>query len=57
VLNEIDGVVFSECYGRCRHVNIDDVDVTMISLPDLRINKQASGRHKDLDDLEHLPAT
>jgi len=32
------------------------VTVTVISLPRLRQNKQASGRHKDLDDLEHLPS-
>lgn len=55
VLNEIDGVEFSECYQRAERVRIDGIDVTMISLSDLRINKQASGRHKDLDDLEHLP--
>lgn len=34
---------------------IDGVDVNLISLPFLRVNKQASGRHKDLDDLENLP--
>jgi len=27
----------------------------MISLPDLRQNKKASGRPKDLLDLDHLP--
>ncbi len=55
VLNEIDGVIFYECYERAQKVAIDGIEVTMISLQDLRINKQASGRHKDLDDLEHLP--
>lgn len=29
--------------------------VDLISLGHLRRNKRASGRHKDLDDLEHLP--
>jgi hypothetical protein len=29
--------------------------VAVISLDDLKVNKKASGRHKDLDDLEHLP--
>ena len=28
---------------------------TVISLHDLKVNKRASGRHKDLNDLEHLP--
>jgi hypothetical protein len=34
---------------------IDGVPVTMISLDDLKANKRASGRHKDLADLENLP--
>jgi predicted nucleotidyltransferase len=38
-----------------RAVDIDGVKVNLISLVDLRTNKRASGRHKDLDDLEHLP--
>jgi predicted nucleotidyltransferase len=32
-----------------------EIQVNLISLEDLKINKKASGRHKDLDDLEHLP--
>ncbi len=55
VLNEIDGVEFSDCLSRCLSVIIDGVPVNLISLIDLRANKLASGRHKDLDDLEHLP--
>ena len=34
---------------------LNDADVRFISLRRLRENKRASGRHKDLDDLEHLP--
>jgi hypothetical protein len=30
------------------------VPVNVISLADLRINKRTAGRHKDLDDVEHL---
>ena len=55
VLNEIDGVEFSDCFSRRAFVEIDGVEVNLISLTDLRVNKLASGRHKDLDDLEHLP--
>jgi len=33
----------------------DGLRVPMISLPDLRQNKKASGRPKDLLDLDHLP--
>ena len=31
------------------------ISVNLISLKDLNRNKKASGRHKDLDDLENLP--
>jgi len=34
--------------------NIDGFNVNIISLKHLKINKKASGRFKDLDDLEHL---
>lgn len=55
VLNEIDGVKFRECFSRRVSVEIDGIEVNLISLADLRTNKLASGRYKDLDDLEHLP--
>ena len=51
----ISGVDFNECY-RDRVVDIlDGVPVNIISLSHLKINKKASGRHKDLSDLENLP--
>ncbi len=55
VLNEIDGVTFPECFIRRKVAEIDGISVNLISLSDLRQNKLASGRHKDLDDIEHLP--
>jgi hypothetical protein len=33
----------------------DDVEVNLISLKHLKLNKKASGRHQDLADLENLP--
>ena len=56
VLTAISGVSFDECYAECLREEFDDVTVTLISLPHLRQNKQASGRYKDLNDLEHLPS-
>lgn len=47
----LDKTAFSECVQE----EFDGVPVTLISLPRLKQNKLASGRHKDLDDLEHLP--
>ena len=55
VLDDIDGVSFQDCYEGRIVTQIDDVSVDMISLKDLRKNKKASGRYKDLDDLENLP--
>jgi hypothetical protein len=34
---------------------LDGVSTNIISLADLRVNKQAAGRLKDLNDLENLP--
>ncbi len=54
VLNEIDGVDFDECMVNSENGMIDGVPVKLISLPDLKRNKRASRRYKDLEDLEHL---
>lgn len=51
VLTKISGVQFDECYANRIIDTIDGVEVTLLSLPHLKINKHASGRHKDLDDL------
>lgn len=54
ILTSISGVSFDECYERRVDATLDGVDVSVISLADLKANKQASGRYKDLMDLEHL---
>jgi hypothetical protein len=55
VLTTISGVDFADCYSRRTVDVLDDISVNLIGLAELKINKQASGRFKDLDDLEHLP--
>lgn len=55
VITFIDGVDFHECFKDCVVTQIDDVKVNVISLEDLRTNKKASGRPKDINDLENLP--
>lgn len=55
ILSSIDGVNFQECYPRRETVEMDGVEVDVISLADLKANKRASGRHQDLNDLEKLP--
>lgn len=54
ILTTIDGVDFPECYAERKIVVIDEVEVSIINLNHLRINKKASGRLKDLNDIEHL---
>ncbi|HYJ04319.1 MAG TPA: nucleotidyltransferase [Chthoniobacterales bacterium] len=55
ILSSIDGVDFQDCYPRRETVEMDGVEVDVISLADLKMNKRASGRHQDLNDLEKLP--
>jgi predicted nucleotidyltransferase len=54
ILTTISGVNFSECYDKRVIDTIDGVEVNLISLAHLKANKKASGRLKDLSDLEHL---
>ena len=49
------GIEFSDCYARREVFEIDGPPVNFICLGDLKINNRATGRHKDLEDLEHLP--
>jgi hypothetical protein len=55
VTTGISGVHFDACYAERIVDTIDGTEVNIISLRDLKKNKQASGRHKDLNDLENLP--
>jgi predicted nucleotidyltransferase len=55
VITGASGVRFDECYSRRNAIDMDGVWVNFISLADLKTNKRACGRHKDLEDLERLP--
>ena len=55
LVTKIRGVNFESCYARREIRNMDGVNVSTISLADLKKNKKASGRLKDLADLENLP--
>ena len=54
ILTTISGVSFAECYTDRIVDVLDGTRVNIISLPHLKINKKASGRFQDLNDLEHL---
>lgn len=55
IVTSISGVEFGECYRDRITEILDGVEVNLISLKHLKINKKASGRYKDLNDLENLP--
>lgn len=54
ILTTISGVSFEECFNNRQTVTLDNVNINFISLQDLKKNKAASKRYKDLDDLEKL---
>jgi len=54
VLTEISGVNFEECFSKRTETKIDGIKINLISYKDLLKNKKASGRYKDLNDLENL---
>jgi hypothetical protein len=51
----ISGVEFEECYRARVVAEMDGVEVDLIDLEHLKENKKASGKPKDLADLEKLP--
>ena len=55
ILTNPTALDFDDCYSRREIFEWDGVKVPVISFGDLRINKKASGRAKDLADLENLP--
>jgi len=54
IITGVSGVEFDTCYARRASAVIDGVPVNVIGLDDLKANKKAAGRHKDLNDLEQL---
>jgi hypothetical protein len=54
LLTAIDGVSFDECYTRRQRVSIGGVALDLIDVDDLKTNKRAAGRPKDLADLDAL---
>ncbi len=54
VLTGITGLEFNTAFENKVFFEIETLQIPTISLEDLKINKKASGRSKDLDDLENL---
>ncbi len=55
ILTGISGVVFDDAWERRMEIGIGDLRVNTIGRSDFIANKKASGRPKDLLDLELLP--
>ena len=55
VFKNASGLKFTEAYPRRLEATIEGLPVKMIGLTDLKTNKRASGRNKDLADLDNLP--
>jgi hypothetical protein len=55
IMTTISGVTYDECRANAESHEVDGVLVPVISRDDLKRNKRACGRHKDLADLEQLP--
>jgi len=55
LVTHVEGVEFARCFARRAVAQMDGVEVSLINMDDLKANKRAMGRPKDLDDLEHLP--
>jgi len=54
ILTSIPGVTFEECYPRRANLRLAGLEAPFIGFEDLKENKRATGRYKDLGDLEAL---
>lgn len=55
VMTSVSGLTFEQAWGRRATSDWDGLAVPVIGLADLRTNKAASGRPKDMADLDELP--
>jgi Nucleotidyltransferase of unknown function (DUF6036) len=54
IINEASGITFDECYQRRNLISVENIEISIISKEDLIQNKKASGRHRDLADIDSL---
>jgi hypothetical protein len=55
LLTDIDGVDFDAAWPNRETTIHDALTIHFVALTDLKANKRASGRPRDIDDLEQLP--
>ena len=59
IISAVDGLDYADAVGRAVTMNVDGMEIKVLSLDDLIVNKRASGRPKDIADalaLEKLKA-
>lgn len=54
IMLQVKGLDFGEAYANAEKKAIEGLEIKLISLPQLMKAKIASGRNKDLDDIENL---
>lgn len=54
VMTKCKGLDFEQAFLKSKMVEVDDLLVRLVSYQDLITAKKSAGRHKDLDDIEHL---
>ena len=54
ILTKVDGLLFNESKVNCNYLNLEALKIPYIRYEDLLKNKKASGRYKDLADIEQL---
>jgi len=57
IITSIDGLNFNDAYSRSELTEIEGIPVHVLSIPDMIVNKKATGRTKDLSDAEILEKT
>ena len=55
IITSVSGLSFDNCWSKKETILSENIEVNYISLHHLRINKQITGRDKDLLDLKNLP--
>jgi hypothetical protein len=55
IITGVTGLDFDDCYTSKKIIELAGITINFISLHHLRINKKATGREKDFNDLNNLP--
>ena len=54
IINQVDGVNFTDCFKNKKEVIAEDVTLYFIGYDDLLKNKKTTSRPRDIDDIENL---